>query len=140
MLYVEMRKTDSVTTIGKAEYALQFVYRDAGKDYHIVPVQQFESDTTLIAEKAARAAIREFATDSRKLFKDHNLNIEEVDSIYFIVVDSLDTASTAAKFYGVKEGNVIGEFDDRDVARQALGDIQTQQPNVKAVLMRRRRD
>jgi hypothetical protein len=142
MLYVEMKKTDSVTTIDKAAYALQFVYRDAGKDYHIIPVQQFESDTTIIAEKASRAAIREFAVDSRKLFKEHNLNIEEVDSVYFIVVDSIDTVSTVAKFYGVKKDSVVtvGEFYDREIALEALAEVRTQLPNAKAVLMRRRRE
>ncbi len=55
MLYVELQKTDSVTSIDNAEYMLQFVYRDATKKYHVVPVQQFESDTTLISEKPARA-------------------------------------------------------------------------------------
>ncbi|MEI9920319.1 MAG: CapA family protein [Bacteroidota bacterium] len=139
MLYVDLYKTDSVTNIDAAEYLLQFVYRDAVKKYHIIPVQQFESDTTLIAEKSARALMREFASDSRKLFKDHNLDIGELDSVYFISVDSIDTASTVAKFYEVKRSNEVGEFYDKEIAEQALVDIKAQLPNSNPVLMRRRK-
>jgi poly-gamma-glutamate capsule biosynthesis protein CapA/YwtB (metallophosphatase superfamily) len=144
MLYVEMQKRDSVATISKAEYELQYVYRDAARKYHIIPVRQFESDSTLIAEKAARSSIREFASDSRKLFMEHNLNIGEkpvIDSIYFIQVDDIDTTLNAVKFYGYKKDSVItiGEFYDKEVAQQALIDIQTQLPDSKAMLMRRRK-
>ena len=77
MVHVELQKKDSVTTISRAEYELQYVYRDPLKKYKIIPVNQFESDTTLISEKAARASIREFISDSRKLFIENNLNVEE---------------------------------------------------------------
>jgi hypothetical protein len=142
---VEMRKNDSTTSISKAEYELQYVYRDAVKKYHIIPVRQFESDTTLIVEKYARASIREFASDSRKLFMENNIGIGErpsIDSVYFIVVSDIDTTSTVAKFYGVKRDSVIqvGEFYDKEIARKALSDIQTQQPNSRPVLVRRRKD
>jgi hypothetical protein len=121
------------------------VYRDAVKKYHIIPVRQFESDTTLIVEKYARASIREFASDSRKLFMENNIGIGErpsIDSVYFIVVSDIDTTSTVAKFYGVKRDSVIqvGEFYDKEIARKALSDIQTQQPNSRPVLVRRRKD
>jgi len=144
MLYVEMVKHDSVTTIDKAEYELQYVYRDAVRKYHIIPVQQFESDTTLIAEKAARASIREFASDSRKLFMEHNVNIGEkppIDSVYFIQVDDIDTTLNVVKFYGFKRDSVItiGEFFDPEVAQQALVDIQKELPTANAVLRRRRK-
>ena len=140
MLYVELVKNDSATTINRAEYELQYVHRDAAKKYRIVPVQQFEHDTTLIAEKTARASIREFAYDSRKLFMEHNLNISErpwIDSVYVIVVDSasLDSLSSPVlKFY---EG---GEFHDREIAEQALSEIKAQHPNINAVLVRRKKN
>jgi poly-gamma-glutamate capsule biosynthesis protein CapA/YwtB (metallophosphatase superfamily) len=143
MLYVELEKNDSTTNIATAAYELQYVYRDAMKRYHIIPVEQFESDTTLIQEKAARASIREFASDSRKLFQDHNLNIEErvmEDSVYFIVVEDVDTTLSAVKFYGIRQDSILGEFYDKEVAKQALIDITTQQPDAKAVLKRRRKD
>jgi hypothetical protein len=144
MLYVEMKKLDSVTTIDKAEYELQYVYRDAARKYHIIPVKQFESDTTLIAEKVARASLREFASDSRKLLMEHNVNIGEkpmIDSVYFIQVDDIDTTLNAVKFYGYKRDSVItiGEFYDKEVAEQALIDIQTQLPESGAILRRRRK-
>jgi poly-gamma-glutamate capsule biosynthesis protein CapA/YwtB (metallophosphatase superfamily) len=85
MLYVELEKKDSVTKIGKAEYELQYVYRDPVKKYHIIPVNHFEADTTLINEKAARGSMREFILDSRRLLIEHNLNVEErpiqIDSV-----------------------------------------------------------
>lgn len=145
MLYVELEKKDSTVTIGRAEYELQYVYRDAVKKYHIIPVKHFESDTTLIAEKAARASIREFASDSRKLFMEHNINIgerPERDSVYFIVVDEIDTTLSAIRFYGIKKDSVIkiGEFYDKDVAQQALIDVQKQLPNSRPMLVRRRKN
>jgi poly-gamma-glutamate synthesis protein (capsule biosynthesis protein) len=146
MLYVELQKNDSTTSIAKAEYELQYVYRDAARKYHIIPVQQFESDTTLIERKSARASLREFASDSRKLFAEHNVNVGEkstaIDSVYFIVVDDIDTTLSAVKFYGFKRDSVIsiGEFYDKDIAEQALVDIQAQLPGTRAVLMRRRKD
>ena len=76
---------------------------------------------------------------------EHNINIGErpaMDSIYFIVVDDIDTTSTVAKFYGVKKDSVIrvGEFYDKEIAEQALVDIQAQLPNSRPVLMRRRKE
>jgi len=144
MLHVEMKKYDSVTTISKAAYELQYVYRDASRKYHVIPVQQFESDTTLIAGKSARASIREFASDSRKLFMEHNVNIGEkpvIDSVYFIQVDDIDTTLNTVKFYGYKKDSMImiGEFYDKEVAQQALNDILKDLPNANAVLRRRRK-
>lgn len=147
MLYVELKKTDSSSFITKAEYELQYVYRNAAKKFIIVPVQQFETDSTVIQEKAARAGIREFASDSRKLFRDYNVNIGErvvEDSIYFIMMDKIDSVSSAIKFYGIKkdstDGIRVGEFYDKEIAVQALRQIEAQLPNNKAVLMRRKKN
>jgi len=145
MLHVELQRSDSVTTISKAEYELQYVYHDAHKRYHIIPVQQYESDTTLIAEAASRASMRQFASDSRKLLGEKNMNIGEkpvIDSVYFIMVDEIDTTLSSIKFYGFKKDSVItiGEFYDREVAKQALIDIQTQLPNSRPVMVARRKD
>ncbi|HZY77885.1 MAG TPA: CapA family protein [Cyclobacteriaceae bacterium] len=139
MLFVELVKSDSATTISRAEYELQYVHRDAAKKYHIVPVQHFEHDTTLIFEKYARASIREFAADSRKLFMEHNIGISErpwIDSVYVILVDSasLDSISPILKFYGT------GEFYEKEIAEQALTEIKTQHPDINAVLVRRRKN
>jgi len=146
MLFVELQKNDSAVIITKADYELQYVYRDAARKYQIIPVKHFELDTTLIAEKTARASIREFAVDSRKLFMDHNVNIGErveEDSVYFILTDEVDTTMSAIKFYGIKKDTLngihVGEFYDKEVALQALTDIKTQSPNIKATLVRRRK-
>lgn len=152
MVFVELEKKDSVTTIAGVEYELQYVYRDAGKKYHIIPVQKFESDTTFIPEKAARASIRQFASDSRKLFMEHNVNIGErlvADSLYFIALEKRDSAllnTRFIEFYGMKKDSVagrsmfaIGEFFDKDLAMQAMSEIKTAHPDFKMILGRRRK-
>ncbi|HMJ67525.1 MAG TPA: CapA family protein [Cyclobacteriaceae bacterium] len=173
MLFVELNKikkalTDSTdrtarpaldagdnVVIANAEYQLQYVYRDRKKKFHILPVQGFEADTITVAEKVAQASIKQFASDSRTLFMDNNVNIGErpyhlVDSVFFIAVeagvDSLDTYPVV-KFYGVKSDSVggkavtrVGEFYDKEVAAKALTDLQTQIPHAKATLVRRRKD
>jgi poly-gamma-glutamate synthesis protein (capsule biosynthesis protein) len=167
MLFVELNKINKALTdrtdptdsssvvIANAEYQLQYVYRDAQKKFRILPVQGFEADTITVAEKAAQASIKEFASDSRKLFMDHNVNIGErpyhlVDSIFFIAVehgvDSLDNYPVV-KFYGIKSDSLdgraiisVGEFYDKEVAAKALTDLQTQIPHAKATLVRRRKN
>jgi poly-gamma-glutamate synthesis protein (capsule biosynthesis protein) len=154
MLFVELDKisniTDSTTTtvIRNAEYQLQFVYRDAEKKFIILPVQQFETDTITVAEKTAQASIKQFASDSRKLFMEYNVNIGErpfhvIDSAYYIVLDQGHDSLASLpvmKFYGIKEDTLIGEFYDREIATKALTDLQTQVPGIKATIMRRRKD
>jgi poly-gamma-glutamate synthesis protein (capsule biosynthesis protein) len=152
MLHVELQKNDSTTAITNAEYELQYVYRDPARKYHIVPVTHFENDTTLIHEAAARASIRQFASDSRKLLMEHNVNVGErplADSVYFIVIEpplaGADTASVF-KFYGIEPGShdgrevtTVGRFYDKEIAMQALSEIQKQFPELKAILARTRR-
>ncbi len=74
---------DSVATtqIDSAGYILEWVYRtaDVNKDYYIMPVSSFESDTTgFIKDEASRLSFKTFVEDSRKLFKRHNLELSEI--------------------------------------------------------------
>ncbi len=167
MLYVEMQKVsvDSTTTstIADASYQLQYVYRDAKRKYHILPVREFESDTTMIREQMARASIRQFASDSRELFQKYNINIGErplLQDVYIISVESFDSlqstgasvaldslaAHAVLKFYGVKKDTLngmdilsVGEFYDQDMAAEALLHVKEKFPAAKASVVRRRR-
>lgn len=88
MLKVDLMKigNDSLvnTRIDSAAYMLEWVYRsaDSKKQYYILPVPEFEQDTTgFIKDEASKAAFQVFADDSRKLFKKHNVSLEEVKTI-----------------------------------------------------------
>jgi poly-gamma-glutamate capsule biosynthesis protein CapA/YwtB (metallophosphatase superfamily) len=85
MLKVDLMKVvqDSVaeTRIDSAGYILEWVYRtpDAKKDYYVLPVPSFEQDSThFIEDEASRLAFKTFVEDSRRLFKKHNVNLEEI--------------------------------------------------------------
>lgn len=86
MLQIDLMKIaqDSVSTtrIDSAGYILEWVYRtaDTKRDYYILPIPAFEHDTTaFIKDEASRLAFKTFMEDSRKLFKKHNVNLEEVN-------------------------------------------------------------
>jgi len=85
MIQVNLKKVvaDSTvtTSIDSAGYILEWVYRtaDAEKDYYILPVPTFENDSTgFIKDEASRIAFKTFIDDSRKLFKEYNLNLFEI--------------------------------------------------------------
>ncbi len=87
MLKVDLMKVvqDSVATtqIDSAGYILEWVYRttDTKKDYYVLPVPSFEQDTTaFIKDEASKLAFKTFLEDSRKLFKKHNINLDEIRS------------------------------------------------------------
>jgi poly-gamma-glutamate capsule biosynthesis protein CapA/YwtB (metallophosphatase superfamily) len=74
----------SATKITNPEYILEWVYRtnDAEKNYFVLPVPTIEHDTTnIIRDQLSREALKIFIEDSRKLFSEHNLNIQEAASI-----------------------------------------------------------
>jgi poly-gamma-glutamate capsule biosynthesis protein CapA/YwtB (metallophosphatase superfamily) len=72
--------SSSITTIQNPEYILQWVYRtvDSEKNYYILPVKDFESDTTnFIKGEESKAALKLYAEDSRALYNKFNINIPE---------------------------------------------------------------
>jgi poly-gamma-glutamate synthesis protein (capsule biosynthesis protein) len=166
MLYIEMQKVSgdsvSTTSIADAAYQLQYVYRDAKRKYHILPVREFENDTTVIREAVARASIQQFATDSRELFQKYNQDIGErplIQDVFFVAVENLDSLTSSAlptmdslvrhdvlKFYGVKTDTVegkgilsVGEFYDHEMAVVALRHVKEQFPGSKVSVRRRRK-
>jgi poly-gamma-glutamate capsule biosynthesis protein CapA/YwtB (metallophosphatase superfamily) len=120
------------TTIKNASYELEWVYRGANGKYHILPLQDFETDTVMVAEKQNRELRDLFAKDARALLGKHNININEHDRKNFVYriqlmpMDTLVTDDAIIQFYGIKknEGEVlVGEFYDREMALSAMREI-----------------
>ena len=136
---VTMPDSTSRVSIQDAGYQLQYVYRDARKKYYVLPVSDFENDTVLVREAAAREQLKIFASDSRALFDRYNLNIGEVklapDSAYYYVVsDSLVGVSPELlKFFDIKFDSARLEwrsapFFDRETAKSAVDQLRQLAP------------
>jgi poly-gamma-glutamate capsule biosynthesis protein CapA/YwtB (metallophosphatase superfamily) len=88
MVTLELEKIsfgpDSVTTrIDKPSYWLQWVYRttDAEKNYYLLPVSDFARSRNFIKDAASAEAFKTFTEDSRALYKKHNVNVTESQTI-----------------------------------------------------------
>lgn len=125
---------ESKTIIKNAFYELEWVYRDGKGKYHILPLLDFENDTTRIAESKARELQKQFAADARGLLGKHNINIREnsrADFVYrlHLITSDKEITNPVVQFYGVHkdESGVImaGEFYDRETALSARREITT---------------
>ena len=83
MLHVDLEKImkrdgSTVVAIKDVNYTLAYVHRaqDARKTYQILPVQQFEKDTTIMGRKAHELLIQ-FRDDTRKFYAEQNKNVGE---------------------------------------------------------------
>ena len=105
MIRIELEKTfvnDSVsnTRIDTAGYILEWVERDAKKNYFVMPVPTVESKTF---EKkmgdASTLAYKTFVDDSRSLLAEHNINISEYASApdYFVEFDGTASDTLSVK-------------------------------------------
>lgn len=75
---VSFTPDSSVTMIANPNYILEWVYREGGKNYYVLPAPLAERDTTgIIRDQASKDAFDVFVTDSRALFGKHNKNIQE---------------------------------------------------------------
>lgn len=83
MVRVELVKIrlDSIinnSSIHSVNYVLQYIHRDASRDYYILPVPSFEKDTTgFIQDELSRQAFKTFIEDSRALLDKHNTTVPE---------------------------------------------------------------
>jgi poly-gamma-glutamate capsule biosynthesis protein CapA/YwtB (metallophosphatase superfamily) len=82
MVRIELSKirNDSLTTtaIDSVHYILQYVHRDAKRDYLILPVPSFEKDTTgFIKDEISKVSFKTFVEDSRALLDKNNKNVVE---------------------------------------------------------------
>ena len=83
LLHVDLEKIvkrdgSTVVAIKEVNYTLTYVHRtqDARKTYQILPVQQFETDTTMLGKKAHELLIQ-FRDDTRKFYAEQNRNVGE---------------------------------------------------------------
>lgn len=84
MIHIDLQKitqrdSSTLVQINDVSYSLDAVYRapNARKTYHILPVEQFESDTTFVKGKIPHDMIIQFRDDSRALYNKHNVNVRE---------------------------------------------------------------
>jgi poly-gamma-glutamate synthesis protein (capsule biosynthesis protein) len=102
MVRIELEKVrfndgSSYTSIDTAGYILQWVYRtaDAEKNYYVLPVPETVGHVySYIKDGDSREAFRTFVSDSRDLFRKHNIGLTELTSpahynVRFIATDTL---------------------------------------------------
>ncbi|MCZ8215779.1 MAG: CapA family protein, partial [Cyclobacteriaceae bacterium] len=82
MVRIDLSKIRNDSTITKSidsvNYILQYVHRDAQKKYVVLPVPDFEKDTTgFIKDEAGKLSFKTFADDSRALFNKYNVQVTE---------------------------------------------------------------
>ena len=84
ILYVDLKKIAHPegkldVRIDHVTYSLEYVYRAADRrmTYHILPIEQFENDTTVVRRKVARDYMIQFRDDARALFEKENKNVKE---------------------------------------------------------------
>ncbi len=78
---LRLTKTDNKVEIAKASYALSWVYEPiikGQKQYFILPVKEFENRPDYFLLKKDYDKMMRYARHARKLFKDYNLNVEEI--------------------------------------------------------------
>ncbi|PKO95159.1 MAG: hypothetical protein CVU14_12295 [Bacteroidetes bacterium HGW-Bacteroidetes-9] len=78
MIGFTLTKTWKSKTVSQPQYQLTWVhtpYVDGKKQYYILPVSQFENDTTLDA--ASIEKLKQFAADSRTLLNSENILVTE---------------------------------------------------------------
>lgn len=160
MVRVELMKIriDSTITpsIDSVDYILQYVHRDEAKDYYIVPIANFEKDTSkFIIQETARQAIQLFAKDSRDLFEKYNMQVDEETTVprelsrYSIYLFSTEKSSEwkvfppLDSFYGVTkiengEGKLdyyLGSFRTLAEATKVLENSKTELPAEKKIVL-----
>ena len=112
---VKFRDGSAYTTIDTAGYILEWVYRtnDSQKDYYVLPVPGMgETGDRQIKDEASREAFKTFVSDSRALFKKHNLNVEEFNSPAEFHVQFVATDTLAVRKY-FEQNSGIRQVDDR---------------------------
>ncbi len=84
MVSFTLSKTWNKKTVIQPEYHLTWVYtpyENGHKQYYILPVAQFENDTTL--DSASLSKMSQFSKDSRELFDNGNRSVPAGNSIQF---------------------------------------------------------
>jgi poly-gamma-glutamate capsule biosynthesis protein CapA/YwtB (metallophosphatase superfamily) len=139
MLFVDLLKVSdslsSITRIDDAAYELQYVYHNPKNKYVVLPVLDFEFDTTVVRDGKTQALLGRFAADSRLLLVKHNVGVQErkiaepeyfvtilVDSLHSVNIDSLLAHDQLMKFYSATADSMqtmtlrLGPFPDHEMA------------------------
>ena len=80
MVKITLEKNNEIVSIKECGYFLTWVYKKVigGKiNYHVLPCSRFENDSTFFNKKEDFSKMKLFIDDSRKLFKEHNLSVNE---------------------------------------------------------------
>lgn len=153
----KIRNDSTITkTINSVNYILQYVHRDAQKKYVVLPVPDFEKDTTgFIKDEAGKLSFKTFAEDSRALFNKYNVQVTESRllnddlirySIRLLSVEKTNDWTTLPPmdtFYGIhtyqsKEGQLeyyLGSFKSKAAAERLLKNSQISMPNQQLKLV-----
>ena len=111
---VKFNDGSSLTGIDTAGYILEWVYRtnDAKKDYFVLPVPDVESTPeAFYMDAASKEAFRTFVSDSRALFKKHNLGVQEFNSPADFHVTFHATDTLAVRKY-LEENSGVHQIKD----------------------------
>lgn len=120
LIRIELEKVTSPnaspkTRIGAVGYILEWVYRtnDASKDYYVLPVPDVEENPDAFSmDAASEDAFRTFVSDSRKLFRKHNVAIDEIDAPADFYVEFQSTDTLGVRRYleansGIKDIDIV---------------------------------
>ncbi len=140
---------ESKTVIKNASYELEWVYRDGKGKYHILPLLDFENDTTKVADSKARELQKQFAADARGLLGKYNINLHEhsrVDFVYrlHLITSDKEINDPVVQFYGIHKDEsgvtMAGEFYDRETALSARKEIMTKTSykEIELVMVRKK--
>ena len=130
LIRIELEKVtfndqSSLTQIDTAGYILEWVYRtnDANRDYYVFPVPGVEADQDAFPMDAdSKEAFKTFVSDSRALFKKHNVHVGEFNSPadYHIQFNATDTL--AVRRY-LEENSGIREMGGADYPTLQIGPL-----------------
>lgn len=128
LVRIELQKVlfddgSALTAIDTAGYILEWVYRtnDAEKNYYVLPVPSVENQIArFIPDQVSQEAFKTFVSDSRSLFREHNVNIGELNSaptfrVEFSAIDTLGVRKYLEDHSGVYQIN------DRNFPRLNIG-------------------
>lgn len=111
---VKFNDQSSLTGIDTAGYILEWVYRtnDASKDYYVIPVPDVEATPEVFSwDSESMEAYKTFVSDSRALFRRHNINVAEFDSPASFHVSFEATDTLAVRKY-LEENSGVYRIND----------------------------
>jgi poly-gamma-glutamate synthesis protein (capsule biosynthesis protein) len=119
MIRIELEKVtfndgSSLTAIDTAGYILEWVYRtnDSNKDYFVLPAPDVEAQpNAFVMDTESREAYKTFLSDSRALFKKHNVNVGEFNSPVTFHVQFNATDTLAVRKY-LEENSGVYHIND----------------------------